>query len=65
MRAHVQDQIHADQYVEQEVAVEQPISCERRKRLQTGVSFSLRDTLRESYRIIVVDNKRQLSYIYR
>lgn len=25
---HVQDQIHTDQYVEQEVAMEQPVSCE-------------------------------------
>lgn len=26
VRAHVQDQVHADEYVEEEVAVEQPVS---------------------------------------
>lgn len=28
VRAHMQYQVHANQYVEQEVTVEQPVSCE-------------------------------------
>jgi len=28
MRPYVQYQVHADQYVEQEVTMEQPVSCE-------------------------------------
>lgn len=64
VRPDVQDQIHADQYVEQEVAVEQPVSCINEAstgvnfRSQPGLLMSRRDKLRRIARLSALKGRR-------